>query len=337
MYFSTVIISFSVGDILTNSGNLKGHYVDILAAVRSVGVEKKIKAREGDLEGDRSTRDVRLFDQTGDSLVLKLWDCELIALSSDWLPRENVLFLADVRIDYDSWRGSFIVTSTSKTVITVNPDTMEANNLQRYAATVDFSTVSRLDQFVSSLDIRNVNRTVNTEMLDSMLRTKLSSSSQDCLVAVVLYGAITKFDIDCDEAVSLHCGACTSLLKRDSGTIMACDNMECSEFGNTSPERISPTQHYNMRADVSDETGTLTGVKIFSGLLEKRLGSPTEFMMLSDQTKTGYKWQVMMKTLKITLAMLLPTVNHQTSHIMIADLAPVTLEEVATKMPSPSA
>ena len=32
----------SVSDILTNSGSLKGHFVDILAAVRSVGAERKV-------------------------------------------------------------------------------------------------------------------------------------------------------------------------------------------------------------------------------------------------------------------------------------------------------
>ena len=32
------------------------------------------------------------------------------------------LFLVDVRIDYDSWRGSPVVTSNSRTVITVNPN-----------------------------------------------------------------------------------------------------------------------------------------------------------------------------------------------------------------------
>lgn len=305
-----------------------------------MGVEKKIKAREGDLEGERRTREVRLFDQTGDSLVLKLWDSELLNLCTDWLPRENVLFLADVRIDYDSWRGSFVVTSTSKTIITVNPDTTEATNLLRYAATVDFSTVSRLDQYVSSLDIRNVNRIVNTETLEMMLSTRVSGPNQDCLVAVILYGFLTKFDIDTEEAVSLHCGACTSLLKRDSGqavSLAGCGNMECAEYSATSQERSSPTQHYSVRADLSDEAGTMLGLKVNSAMLEKRLGSPSEFMMLSDQTKSGYKWQVVMRPLKITIAMLLPTVNHQTSHAMIADLAPVSVEEIAAKMPSPLA
>ena len=146
----------SVHDILNNQA-LKGHYVDLLAAVRSVGQERPLPSREGDL-GVRSTREVRLFDQTGDCLVLKLWDSELIRLSCDWIPREHVLFLADVRIDWDSWRGAACVVSSSRTVITVNPDTKEVAGLLRHAKQVDFSSVSRLDQFVTSLDPGQVTR-----------------------------------------------------------------------------------------------------------------------------------------------------------------------------------
>ena len=61
-------------------------------------------------------RDVRLFDQTADSLLLKLWDSEFLRMADDWLPREVILFLADARIDWDDYRSSFVLTATSKTV-----------------------------------------------------------------------------------------------------------------------------------------------------------------------------------------------------------------------------
>ena len=92
----------SISDIVTNSGSLKGHFVDILAAVRSVGVERKIMGKEGEFDEDRGVREVRLFDQTHDCLLLKLWDSQLIRMAEEWIPRENILFLADVRIDYDT-------------------------------------------------------------------------------------------------------------------------------------------------------------------------------------------------------------------------------------------
>ena len=104
----------SISDIITNSGALKGHFVDMLVAVRKVGEVKRFTNKHDGQE--RGVREVRLFDQTADSLLLKLWDSEFLKMADDWLPREVVLFLADARIDWDDFRSSFVLTATSKTV-----------------------------------------------------------------------------------------------------------------------------------------------------------------------------------------------------------------------------
>ena len=285
---------------------------------------------------ERSTREVKLFDQTGDCLVLKLWDSELISLSSDWMPRDHILFLSDVRVDFDSWKRSFVVTFTSKSVVTVNPETKETESLQRYAASVDFSTVSRLEQFSSSLDLDHISRIVNIESLNHMLTQTHTSSSSDDLMAVKVFGYITRFDVDCPEAISYTCGSCSGPLRRDCGSREVCLNLECSEY-NSVVDVSAPVKNFNMRADITDETGTLTNIKLFAPVLEKRLGLGTaaEFPMLSEQTKTFYKWQVMMKPMKITVAALLTNSMYQRYHAMIVDIVPASLEEIATKMPSP--
>ena len=321
----------SVADILT-SQSLRGHYVDILAAVRSVAPEKKFPGKEGDLEEERSVREVRLFDQTADCLVLKLWDSELIRLSCDWIPRDHVLFLADVRIGWDAWRGSLTLVSTSRTLVTVNPDTKEAASLLRHAQLADFSSVSRLDQFVSGLDPRTVTRVANVAMVEAMM-TARQEPGQESLAAVTLYGYITRFDADCcaEETVSLHCGACSGLLRPQPDTgHLGCGKLECP-----APDTGSPSQKFSVRADVSDETGSLASVKMAPALLERVLGPPGDFVKLSDQTRTGYKWRVMLKPLKMTLALLLPTPD-RSGHCMVVDMSSVTLEEITVKMPSPA-
>ena len=61
-----------ISDILTNGGGLKNHYCDLLAAVRSVGEDRVISVRDpqgGDARLQKTTRDVRLFDQSSDCLV----------------------------------------------------------------------------------------------------------------------------------------------------------------------------------------------------------------------------------------------------------------------------
>ena len=283
----------SISDIVTNSGSLKGHFVDILAAVRSVAEEKKFPSRDGDGE-ERGVREVRLFDQTQDSLLLKLWDSETIRMAAEWIPRENILFLADVRIDYDNWRGAFVVTATGKTVVTVDPDTREAIALAKHAQMADFSSMSRLDQFVATIEPSMVSRVVNVMAVQAMCEK--TTQAKDSMMSVRLYGYITKLDIDCPEAVSLRCGACAGPFKvgQEYGGEMVCVNMECREFNNIRQDRINPSQQFYVRGDISDETGTLASIKISQAMLDSYLGPPAEFAKLSDQTKTAFKWQLVL-------------------------------------------
>ena len=212
----------SISDIITNSGALKGHFVDMLVAVRKVGEVKRFKNKHSGQEG--GVREVRLFDQTADSLLLKLWDSEFLRMADDWLPREVILFLADARIDWDDYRTSFVLTATSKTVsaasltiafhcpclyqvITVNPDTVEAGALVRYAQLADFSSLAQLDQFVTNTPLSSFTRTVNVASIQD-LRENLVPASE-ARVPVLLYGFLTKLDLDSDDAVSLRCGRCS--------------------------------------------------------------------------------------------------------------------------------
>ena len=163
------------------------------------------------------------------------------------------------------------------------------------------------------------------------------SSKENSLTAVKVYGYITRFDIDCPEAVVLHCSCCNLVLRKDLNTgDLVCDNMECREYSSRRQERSSPSPRYGLRADLSDETGTIAGVKISQALMESRIGPPGDFIQLSDSTRTSYKWSVMLKPLKVTLAMVLPTTDSRAAHCMIVDMTPASLEEITAKMPSPA-
>ena len=319
----------SISDILNNSGSLRGHHVDLLAAVRSVGKERTLPSREEDLAGERKTREVRLFDHTGDSLVLKLWDSDQIRMSSEWIPRENVLFIADVRVDFDSWKKSFVVTSTSKTIITVNPDTQEAANLSKYAQSVDFSTKTRMDQYIANIDVRYVDRILNISSLQKMLMR----NDKDQLMTVNIYGFISKFDIDCPDVVTLKCGACSGSLKPNALGQRLCTNLECRDYQNLA---VSPNFDFAVRADISDETGSLVSVKVHESLLTEYFGSALQMINTSEATRTQYKWKLMLKPLKLTLAVMLSTGGMRSASYVLVSTIPVTMEERTIKMPSPT-
>ena len=100
-------------------------------------------------------------------------------------------------------------------VITVNPDTVEAGALVRYAQLADFSSLARLDQFVTNVPLSSFTRTVNVVSVQDMQENLVSAS--EALVPVLLYGFLTKLDLDSDDAVSLRCGRCSGPMTLGNG------------------------------------------------------------------------------------------------------------------------
>ena len=100
-------------------------------------------------------------------------------------------------------------------VITVNPDTVEAGALMRYAQLADFSSLARLDQFVTSVPLNSFTRTVNVVSVQEMQENLVSAS--EALVPVLLYGFLTNLDLDSDDAVSLRCGRCSGPMTLGNG------------------------------------------------------------------------------------------------------------------------
>ena len=117
---------------------------------------------------------------------------------------------------------------------------------------------------------------------------------------------------------------------------MVCSNMECKQYNNARVETLNLVHQFDVRGDISDETGSLSSVKINQAMLERLLGQPTEFMNLSHQAKTDYKWNFLLKPMKIILAVMLPTGDRKKAAVMIVDAFPSSLEEMNAKMPSPT-
>lgn len=92
---------FSLSDIQMNPRLNDNDVIDILAAVRSVGMTRKFQSKTGD---ERHMKEVRLFDQSNEGLILKLWDYEWVQWADKWKPFTDVVFLADVRVNRDEYR-----------------------------------------------------------------------------------------------------------------------------------------------------------------------------------------------------------------------------------------
>uniref|UniRef100_A0A3B4A0K3 MEIOB-like N-terminal domain-containing protein n=1 Tax=Periophthalmus magnuspinnatus TaxID=409849 RepID=A0A3B4A0K3_9GOBI len=129
---------YSLGDIVANGQTLDGTVINVLAAVRSIGELKQFTTSDG-RRGQRM--EAKLFDDSVSSFPL-VWDREAIQLVQTLSPKET-LFIADVKISFDSFRKAMVATVNCKTIITVNP-TREASLLFSYAQ--ELSETGGLDE-----------------------------------------------------------------------------------------------------------------------------------------------------------------------------------------------
>jgi len=248
-------------------------------------------------------------------------------------PEPSLLRTMASEDNWDDYHSSYTLIGTSKAAITVNPDTPKAAALVRHAQLADFSPFSRLDQFVASAPLSSFNRVVNVVGVQDMQENVVAAS--ESLVPVVVYGFLTQLDLDSDDAISLRCGRCGGpMVSNEDGEV--CSSFDCKDFNVCGPERMLPSQQFKLRVDVSDETGTLSGLRVSSAFLSKNLGSVAEFARLSGETKTAFKRRWFLKPLKLSLALLLPTAPHISSTGMLVDAAEVSLQEIAAKIPAPS-
>ncbi|XP_060795699.1 meiosis-specific with OB domain-containing protein isoform X4 [Neoarius graeffei] len=109
---------YSLGDITANGQSLDGNFINILAAVRSIGEPKYFTTSNG-RKGQKL--EIKLFDETLTSFPFICWDRETIQFAQTLPPRETVLFIVDARISFDTFRNCMVATATSKTIITMNP------------------------------------------------------------------------------------------------------------------------------------------------------------------------------------------------------------------------
>lgn len=74
--------------------------------------------------------------------------------AESWKPRETILFLTDVKVEWSSFHHSAVAVLTNRTVITENPVGIEADQLRNYAQTAALQTIAILDNLLSSLPNR---------------------------------------------------------------------------------------------------------------------------------------------------------------------------------------
>ncbi|KAM7371060.1 hypothetical protein PAMP_010558 [Pampus punctatissimus] len=289
---------YSLGDIVANGQRLNGSVINILAAVKSIGEPKQFTTSDG-RKGQRL--ELKLFDDSVSSLPLICWDREAIQLVQTLIPKETVLFIADAKISFDSFRNGMTATVNSKTVITVNPDTREASLLFSYAKEVSESGAMDQDDKAEDMPVDSITDvyTVN------QLKQKAQENSEAFFG--ITYSFISKLDLDSSvsKVIRTRCSRCKFLVTDDT---LSCTNQLCPGRG----QSFSTIIGFDLLVDFTDHTGTLHACTLRSPVAENTLGCTIEeFTRLTDDERTAMKWKFLLERCKVYVK-ILPSMKMRT-------------------------
>ncbi|XP_060642541.2 meiosis-specific with OB domain-containing protein [Anolis sagrei] len=284
---------YSLGDIVANGQNLDGRIINVLAAIKSVGVPKCFTTSDR-RKGQRC--EVRLYDETESSFAMVCWDNESIQLAQSWMPRETVIFAADVRINFDKFRNCMVATIISKTIITANPDTPEANNLLNFiresAEMLDLDDDIR-EQFREFVNLQTIADVYTVEQLKSEVVQKVGKP-EPFYGIIFAYISTLNIDTETPKVIRNRCVKCRFVVNENTN---ACSF--CPDFG-ASSDAISVFPSFDLFVDLTDHTGTLHSCSLSDTVAEETLGyTVQEFQALTEAQRTALKWHFLLERSKI--------------------------------------
>ncbi|XP_025940567.1 meiosis-specific with OB domain-containing protein [Apteryx rowi] len=282
---------YSLGDITANGQSLNGRILNVLAAVMSVG-EPKYFITPDKRKGQRC--EVKLYDETEMSFPIVCWDNESIQLAQSWIPRETVIFASDVRINFDKFRNCMTATVISKTIITTNPDTAEANILFSFLKESAQSGALHDKMEEQSKESTNLETIVDVYTVEQLKVKALQNDGKLDPVYGIIYGYISTLDIDNDasKVIRNRCSICRCVVNEMSNT--------CTFCGDISSDSKSTFTSFDILVDLSDHTGTLSSCYLSDCVAEETLGCTVhEFLTLTEDKKTALKWHLLLERSKI--------------------------------------
>ncbi|XP_076434163.1 meiosis-specific with OB domain-containing protein isoform X2 [Peromyscus maniculatus bairdii] len=287
---------YSLADIVANGHSLDGRIINVLAAVRSVG-EPKYFTTSDRRKGQRC--EVKLFDETEPSFTMTCWDNESILLAQSWMPRETVIFASDVRINFNKFQNCMAATVISKTIITTNPDTPEANILLNYVReNKETDVADEIDSYLR--ESINLNTIVDVYTVEQLKVKALRNEGKADPFYGILYAYISTLNID-DETTKVvrnRCSGCGYIVNEASNTCTICEK--------DSSKLQSFFLGFDVLVDLTDHTGTLHSCSLTGSIAEETLGCTiNEFLAMTSEQKTKLKWQFLLERSKIYVKLIL--------------------------------
>nr|AAI19086.1 RIKEN cDNA 4930528F23 gene [Mus musculus]AAI19088.1 RIKEN cDNA 4930528F23 gene [Mus musculus]BAB30034.1 unnamed protein product [Mus musculus] len=190
-------------------------------------------------------------------------------------------------------------TVISKTIITVNPDTPEANILLNYIReNKETNVADEIDSYLK--ESVNLNTIVDVYTVEQLKVKALKSEGKADPFYGILYAYISTLNID-DETTKVvrnRCSSCGYIVNEASNTCTIC-NQDSSRLK-------SFFLSFDVLVDLTDHTGTLHSCSLSGSIAEETLGCTiNEFLTMTSEQKTKLKWQLLLERSKIYLKLIL--------------------------------
>ena len=291
-YYCPALETLALEDIM--GPGRRGQYCSALVAVRSLKPEI--------MTNGRKVKEVRIFDDNAHTAVLKLWEMEQLRMATEWESRDTILLISNVLIEFDKYWQVNVLSGSSRTVITVNPNILDAAILRDFAQSAAFSSTQRLETFVAGTVPSVATRTsklVTVADIREMSAAGASSEATALLYVSVLAKMTFKNILD-ESCVTACCRGCGWQLV-EFGDTTDCDNFDCT----ITPASRLPVYKYTMTAEILDPTGPLTDLRVYENFLVELLSGPESWPTQPMRVKKNTR-RLLSNFTQIFLALELP-------------------------------
>ncbi|XP_046994040.1 meiosis-specific with OB domain-containing protein [Schistocerca americana] len=318
---------YTLADIHSNGSSMRGESVNLLAVVRDIGPIRTIKTKDG-----RSIicRDITIMDQTSSGLPVQLWNAATAHRADSWEPRNTVLFLVDMRVEWNAFKRGMVASDGLRTIITENPDTSEAMMLRAFARTAPVKPSAILEQLASTIpdpgSIRQV-MTVQQVFDRTSVNYAEAANTEDKQFTALIYCLVTHLDLDGTSRITAtRCSRCQ--LPIDG----ICINLECPV--GSGAEIAAPDTVFDIRMRLTDHTGSLENCRLTGTAAERVLNcTVNEFLAMKDDSRTALKWCLLMERCAARIMVLRPSSEQRRPLVSVLACSVANPVEVAAHIP----
>lgn len=277
---------------------MRGQYCSLLVSIQSMKPQFEVNGRQ--------VKEVRVFDDSHDAGIMKLWEQEQRRVAEAWQSRDTVVLLSNVLIEFDPYRGINVIAGSSRSVITVDPNTWYSHELRGFAKAAAFPSVHRLETFVAGT-LTSVARSTSLRLTVAevkQLSSMGSSSEASALQIVSILAKMTFTNLLDETCVTPRCRTCGCLLI-DFADTLDCDNFSCP----TTTSCSLPVHKYTVNAAIIDPTGSLSDLLVSEAFMVELLGEPQTWVAAPSAVKVTTNKLVGEIFKEIFLALELPLHN----------------------------